>query len=60
MIGLVYLERPADFIRQLDARIRAAAGARALYRSFQENSPLIVVKVRKPAGRAKAKTGGAE
>lgn len=54
MLGLLYLNRDADFVRQLDARVRTAAPKREVYRKFLANSPLIVVKA-KPA-KAKAKS----
>lgn len=43
MLGLLYLERDADFVKQLDSRVRAAAPGRELYRTFLDRSPLIVV-----------------
>lgn len=42
MLGLLYLDRAADFVKQLDKRVHAAAPRRQLYRIFLEHSPLIV------------------
>jgi hypothetical protein len=41
MLGLLYLSRDADFVRQLDARVRAAADKRMLYQLFLETPPLV-------------------
>ncbi len=40
MLGLLYLTRDADFVQQLDARVRATADGRKLYQTFLETSPL--------------------
>jgi hypothetical protein len=40
MLGLLYLGREAEFVRELDMRVRASAEKRGLYRTFLENSPL--------------------
>ena len=42
MLGLLYLDRDADFVRQLDARVHSAADSRKLYQTFLETSPLEV------------------
>lgn len=42
MLGLLYLSRDADFLRQLDTRLRSAASGRRLYQTFLETSPLEV------------------
>jgi hypothetical protein len=44
MLGLLYLGRDADFVRQLDARVRSAADSRRLYRTFLETSPVALDK----------------
>ena len=41
MLGLLYLSRDADFVRQLDTRVRSAADNRKLYQTFLETSPLL-------------------
>jgi len=41
MLGLLYLSREADFVKQLDARVRTAADKRTLYQLFLETSPLV-------------------
>jgi hypothetical protein len=41
MLGLLYLSRDADLVRQLDARVRAAADKRMLYQLFLETPPLV-------------------
>lgn len=43
MLGLLYTGRDANFVRQLDARVRIAAAKRPLYALFLEQSPVIVV-----------------
>lgn len=53
LLGLLYRDRPADFTRQLDARVQAAAKDRALYRTFLADSPLIVVKTTNKASKKK-------
>ena len=42
MLGLLYLSRDADFVQQLDARVRSAADSRKLYQTFLETAPLAV------------------
>jgi hypothetical protein len=51
MLGLLYLGRDADFLRQLDARVRSAAESRKLYQTFLENSPQPTVKPKAGQGR---------
>jgi len=39
MLGLLYLERDPEFVRHLDAQVRAAAAHRKLYQTFLETMP---------------------
>ncbi len=39
MLGLLYLERDAGFVKQLDAGVRSAASQRKLYQTFLETTP---------------------
>ena len=41
MLGLLYLEREAAFVKQLDARLRSAANQRAVYQTFLETAPQV-------------------
>jgi hypothetical protein len=43
MLGLLSLERDPDFINQLNARLRADLHNRALYQTFLEHSPLVIL-----------------
>jgi hypothetical protein len=43
MLGLLYLDRDAGFVSQLDTRVRAAA-ERPVFRTFLETSPLTSAK----------------
>jgi hypothetical protein len=41
MLGLLYVERDANFVRQLDARLRAEASKRSVYQTFAEAAPRV-------------------
>ena len=56
MLGLLYLERDADFVKQLDARLRTAAAHRELYQTFLAHSPLVVVEAKALKASTKTKS----